>query len=191
MYNMRGYIVSFSGYSGAGKNAIINELMKKHPFFTYIPSVTTRNKREGEKDGFPYFFVSKEKFTDLIQQNELIEYEEIHGEFYGTLKEKYRKAIENNQIILVDIGVEGAISMKNEFGTHALLIFIEPPSIAKLKERLMNRGELDVQKRLKRIDYESSMKPQFDEVVINNELEKAVEECEKILSQRIPTLRAK
>lgn len=188
---MRGYIVSFSGYSGAGKNAIINELMKKHPFFTYIPSVTTRNKREEEKDGFPYFFVSKEKFTDLIQQNELIEYEEIHGEFYGTLKEKYRKAIENNQIILVDIGVEGAISMKNEFGTHALLIFIEPPSIAKLKERLMNRGELDVQKRLKRIDYESSMKPQFDEVVINNELEKAVEECEKILSQRIPTLRAK
>jgi guanylate kinase len=188
---MSGYVVAFAGYSGAGKNAIINELRKRLPFLTYIPSVTTRNKRKGETEGFPYFFVSKEKFLELLQQNAFIEYEKIHGNLYGSLKEKYLEAIQNEQIVLVDIGVEGAVSMKKEFGKHAILIFIEPPTIEELKERLVARGELEIQKRLKRIEYESSMKEHFDEIVINDELASAVTECERILQQRIPALREK
>jgi guanylate kinase len=189
---MGGYIVAFAGYSGAGKNSIINGLREKYPLFTYIPSVTTRKMRQGEKNGNPYYFVTKEDFMRKIQQGYFIEYEEIHGNFYGTPKKPYWEAIQNGQIVLVDIGIEGALSFKKIFGQAAILLFIEPPSLEELKKRLVQRGESinEIRHRFQRIEYEKSKKFLFDETIINDDLSKAIQQCEKILSQRISNLNA-
>jgi guanylate kinase len=182
---MSGKIMILSGFSGVGKNTIINELRNRYPSLVYIPSMTTRNMREGESEGNPYFFVSKEEFMRRIEKNFFIEYEQVHENWYGTPKDKYYEALEDNQLVMKDIDVNGAINMKKEFGEHVLLIYVEPPSIEELRERLVQRGDNmdDIIKRLKRIDYEASQKPNFDEVVVNDDLEKAIERCGSIVEK--------
>lgn len=180
---MRGKIIVFSGFSGVGKNTIINELKTKYPSLLYIPSMTTREMRPGETEGSPYYFVDREEFKSRIANNYFIEYEEVHGNWYGTPKDKYYEAIENNLTVVKDIDVNGALAMKEEFGEHTILVYIEPPSIDELKHRLLTRGDNndDIIRRLKRVDYELSKKPFFDEVIVNDDLEKAVLKCERVL----------
>lgn len=180
---MSGKIIIFSGFSGVGKNTIINELRILYPDLLYIPSMTTRSMREGESEGVPYFFVSKEEFMERIKKNYFIEYEQVHENWYGTPKDKYYEAIENDQLVIKDIDVNGALNMKKEFGEHVVLVYIEPPSVEELKQRLEHRGDNmdDIIKRLKRIDYEASQKPNFDEVVVNDDLQKAIKKCEEII----------
>jgi guanylate kinase len=182
---MSGKIIVFSGFSGVGKNTIINALRSRYSSLVYIPSMTTRDMREGESEGFPYFFVSKEEFMERVKNGHFIEYEQIHGNWYGTPKDKYHEAIRNNQIVVKDIDVNGAMSMKEEFGNYTVLIYIEPPSIDELKKRLVTRGDDmdDIIRRLKRVDYELSKKPMFDEWIVNENLEKAIEECDEILQK--------
>jgi len=180
---MSGKIIVFSGFSGVGKNTIINALRSRYSSLLYIPSMTTREMRAGESEGFPYFFVTKEEFMERIEKNYFIEYEQIHGNWYGTPKDKYQEAIQKNQIVVKDIDVNGAMSMKEEFGNYTVLVYIEPPSIDELKQRLVTRGDDmdDIIRRLKRVDYELSKKPLFDEWVVNEDLKKAIEECDEIL----------
>lgn len=180
---MNGKIIVFSGFSGVGKNTIINELKNKYPSLLYIPSMTTREMRAGETEGSPYFFVDRDEFKSRIANDYFIEYEEVHGNWYGTPKDKYYEAIENNMIVVKDIDVNGAVAMKEEFGNHTVLVYIEPPSIDELKHRLLTRGDNsdDIIRRLKRVDYELSKKPLFDEIVVNDDLEKAVLKCEDVL----------
>src|SRR5699024_6547506 len=110
---------------------------------------------------------------------------QIHGNWYGTPKDKYHEAIRQNQIVVKDIDVNGAMSMKEEFGNYTVLIYIEPPSIDELKKRLVTRGDDmdDIIRRLKRVDYELSKKPMFDEWIVNENLETAIEECDDILQK--------
>ena len=180
---MNGKIIVFSGFSGVGKNTIINELKNKYPNLIYIPSMTTREMRAGEAEGSPYFFVDRDEFKSRIANNYFIEYEEVHENWYGTPKDKYYEAIENNLTAVKDIDVNGAVAMKQEFGDNTVLVYIEPPSIDELKHRLLTRGDNsdDIIRRLKRVDYELSKKPLFDEVVVNDDLEKAVLKCEELL----------
>lgn len=180
---MQGKIIVFSGFSGVGKNTIINALRSRYSSLVYIPSMTTREMRPGESEGFPYYFVSKEEFMERIEKNYFIEYEQIHGNWYGTPKDKYHEAIQKGQIVVKDIDVNGAMSMKEEFGNYTVLVYIEPPSIDELKKRLISRGDDmdDIMRRLKRVDYELSKKPLFDEWVVNEDLEKAIDECDEIL----------
>lgn len=137
---MSGKIIIFSGFSGVGKNTIINELRKKYPSLLYIPSMTTRSMREGESEGIPYFFVSKEEFKNRIANDFFIEYESVHENWYGTPKDKYYDALAQNQIVIKDIDVNGALRMKQEFKGDVLLVYIEPPSVDELKERLVQPG---------------------------------------------------
>lgn len=187
---MSGKIVVLSGFSGVGKNTIINSLRGSYPSLVYIPSMTTRDMREGESEGFPYFFVSKEEFKERIEKNYFIEYEGIHGNWYGTPKDKYYEAIQENSLVVKDIDVNGAISMKEEFGKSTLLVYIEPPSIEALKQRLIDRGDNmdDIIRRLKRVDFEASKKPFFDETVVNDKLDNAIRQCESIILKYVGKL---
>lgn len=187
---MSGKIVVLSGFSGVGKNTIINSLRGSYPSLVYIPSMTTRDMREGESEGFPYFFVSKEEFKERIEKNYFIEYEGIHGNWYGTPKDKYYQAIQENLLVVKDIDVNGAISMKEEFGKSTLLVYIEPPSIEALKQRLIDRGDNmdDIIRRLKRVDFEASKKPFFDETVVNDKLDNAIRQCETIILKHVGKL---
>jgi len=180
---MSGKIIVFSGFSGVGKNTIINALRSRYSSLVYIPSMTTREMREGESEGFPYFFVTKKEFMERIEKGYFIEYEQIHGNWYGTPKDKYQEAIQKDLIVVKDIDVNGAMSMKEEFGNYTVLIYIEPPSIDELKHRLVTRGDDmdDIIRRLKRVDYELSKKPLFDEWIVNEDLEKAINQCDEIL----------
>lgn len=187
---MNGKIIVLSGFSGVGKNTIINSLRGSYPSLVYIPSMTTREMREGESEGFPYFFVTKEEFKERIEKKYFIEYEGIHGNWYGTPKDKYYEAIQQDLLVIKDIDVNGAISMKEEFGKSTLLVYIEPPSIEELKQRLIDRGDNmdDIIRRLKRVDFEASKKPFFDEAVVNDKLENAIHQCEKIIVKHVGKL---
>ncbi|ASN06765.1 guanylate kinase [Virgibacillus necropolis] len=187
---MNGKIIVLSGFSGVGKNTIINSLRGSYPSLVYIPSMTTRDMREGESEGFPYFFVSKEEFKERIEKNYFIEYEGIHGNWYGTPKDKYYEAIQQNLLVIKDIDVNGAISMKEEFGKSTILVYVEPPSIEELKQRLIDRGDDmdDIIRRLKRVDFEASKKPFFDETVVNDQLENAIRQCEEVIVKYVGRL---
>ncbi|GAA0355415.1 guanylate kinase [Bacillus horti] len=180
---MSGKIIIFSGFSGVGKNTIINELRNRYPSLLYIPSMTTRAMRDGETEGIPYFFVSKEEFKNRIAKQFFIEYEQVHENWYGTPKDKYYEALEQNKVVIKDIDVNGALRMKQEFNGDVVLVYIEPPSVDELKERLVTRGDDmdDIIKRLKRVDHEASKKPYFDYAVVNDDLEKAIAQCDDIV----------
>lgn len=178
-------IFILSGFAGAGKNAIINRLLEINPALQYIPSYTTREKREGESQGKPYQFVSLEEFHRMIEENDFIEYEEVHGNLYGTPLSAYEKAFDAKKTVVKDIDVNGAVKFKKRF-PQAELIFIQPTNPADVIERMRNRGdkEADIERRMERIDYELSLKEKFTHVVFNDDLETAVQECLQLIESK-------
>lgn len=167
-------LIVLSSPSGGGKTTIARHLMKIYPHIKFSVSATTRALRPGEKHGTDYFFLTKEEFQNKINQNELVEYEEIFGNYYGTLKSEIIKSIENNELVIFDIDVLGALSIRNAFPKESLLIFIAPPSLQVLESRLRNRkteSEEQIQTRLNRAEMELSKKDLFDEIIINENLE--------------------
>jgi guanylate kinase len=174
---------AFSAPSGAGKTTIIKELLKRYGNLAISVSATTRSKRKGETDGIDYFFITKEQFERYIDEDRFIEYEKVHHDFYGTLKETVQQLIDNGKTVLFDIDVNGALRIKEKY-PETVLIFIKPPSIEILIERLKNRKsetEATLKKRLQRIDYEYSKAELFDYIVVNDNLQTAIEEVEKII----------
>lgn len=172
-----GKVVVFVGFTGAGKSSIIKELLVGDSNFIYIPSVTTRSMREGEKEGQPYHFVGKKEFERMIGEGRFLEYEEVHGEYYGILRDLYAKELSKGKIILKDIDVLGALKLKNEF-PNVDLLFINPPNLPELLNRLRLRGESEeiIKKRLERIEFEKSKEHLFDRVIVNEDLSVAVTE---------------
>jgi len=181
----------FSSPSGGGKSTIVRAVLGEYKCFILSVSATTRKPRENEIDGLHYYFVSREKFEGMIKNDELIEYEEIFGNYYGTPKSEVEKVRNNNKCLIFDIDVKGALSIKKLYPGDSCLIFIAPPSIEELRKRLILRHseeEKEIQKRLERANYELSFKDKFDYVVINDDLQKSIAQVKEILKKNAQCL---
>jgi guanylate kinase len=178
----KGILVVVSGFSGAGKGTIMKELMKKDGYALSI-SATTRKPRPGEEDGKSYFFKTRDEFEEMIQQDDLIEWAEYVGNYYGTPKSYVESQLNEGKNVLLEIEMQGGMIVKKKF-PDALLIFITPPSADVLHDRLVGRGTEDIEtvnKRLSRACEEASYITSYDYLVINDKLEDAVENLHSII----------
>ena len=184
---MKGKLIIFSAPSGSGKSTIVQHLMSRGLGLAFSISATSRQPREGEVDGREYHFIAPEKFRDLIEKEAFIEWEEVYpGQFYGTLHSELDRIWEEGGNAVFDIDVVGGLNLKKEFGDRACAIFIEPPSIEVLEERLLSRGsddEASLKRRLEKAGYEMQFAPQFDRIVINDRLEEAQSEAFTIVRE--------
>ena len=170
-----GKCIIFSAPSGSGKTTLVNDLLHKADLnLSFSVSATTRNKRTGEVDGKDYFFKSKKEFKKLIKNDLLLEYEEVYKDiFYGTLKEEVSKLLKIQNVIF-DIDVVGGIKLKNFFKDDALSVFVKPPSIDILKQRLVSRDSdslKSIQSRVLKAELEILREPEFDLTLTNDNLE--------------------
>ena len=177
-----GRLFVISGSSGVGKGTVINEFLKKHPDFKLSVSCTTRKPREGETDGQNYFFITREEFIKHIEAGEFLEWAEFSGNMYGTLRTYVEKKLSEGKNIILEIDTQGALKVKKVM-PDATLIFILPPSLEELEARLRGRHtetEEAIQKRLGSIKMEIENSKHFDKQVVNDSVENAVSELEKI-----------
>lgn len=186
-----GKLIIFSAPSGSGKSTIINWLMAEHPELrlAFSISCTSRQPRGTEQNGVEYFFLTPEEFRQRIANDEFLEYEEVYaGRFYGTLKEQVERQSNAGQTVVFDVDVKGGCRLKDYFGSRALSIFIQPPSIEVLRKRLENRGtdapEV-INDRIARAEYELSFANRFDKVVVNDNLDAAKDETLKLIKEFI------
>lgn len=185
---MSGKLIIISAPSGCGKSTIIHDLTQRGNIdMTFSVSATNRKPRPGEIDGVSYHFLSSEEFHDHIVAGDFVEYEEVYpGRFYGTLKSEINNALQNGRNIILDIDVKGGVNVKNLYGQRAISIFIQPPSVEELRRRLENRGTESrevIDERIARAEMELSYASQFDCVIINDNLEKAVIDTEQTITQ--------
>ena len=158
-------LIAISAPSGTGKSTLCEEVRRKKPEIKFSVSCTTRPKRNYEKDGINYYFLTEDEFKSKIKNNELLEYEEVHGYYYGTLINTLKNAISSKELMLFDVDVNGAMSIKKKYPRNTLTVFILPPSIEDLKVRLINRGTDSrkiIKKRLERTNKEMKFKDKFD-----------------------------
>lgn len=177
----------FSAPSGSGKTTIVKDILSSFPNFKFSVSATTRKKRHNEIDGIDYFFITEEEFKRKIDNNEFIEWEKFYDYYYGTLKKIVDENIQNGFTTVFEVDVKGALNIKKVY-PDAVLIFIVPPSIDELKERLKKRNTEtyeDLKKRIERAEMELSFKDKFDYVVKNINLDEAKEEVKKIIEKEI------
>jgi guanylate kinase len=178
-------MVIITAPSGAGKTSITRHLMHIFPQLAFSISATTRKPRLNEKDGTDYYFISPQEFQQKILKNEFVEWEMVYeGKYYGTLKSELKRIWKNNQIPLLDIDVQGAIHVQNEYPVNSFFIFIQPPSVEELKKRLLSRGSETVESletRINKSSFELSFKNHFKNVVVNGKLEIACAEAEGIV----------
>ncbi len=177
--------------SGAGKTTIVRHLLNAFDFIGFSVSVTTREKRPHEIEGKDYYFVSPDRFKELIANGELAEYEEVYeNQFYGTLKSEVERVCMHGKKIIFDIDVKGATNLKEQYGEKALAIFISPPSLEVLEKRLVDRqteSDASLKKRLARVRKEMEYVNSFDTVLVNDNLDVALKEAEeKVLSFLFP-----
>jgi len=190
---VRGRLIVVSAPSGSGKTTIAKKIIEKFPFVKFSVSATTRPKRDGEVDGRDYFFVTREEFEKKIQNGELLEWEEIYGNYYGTLKSVVEDALKNGDVLLFDVDVNGAISIKRKFPDDSVLIFIKPPNMETLKERLRRRrteSEEQLKKRLERVPMELEKAIYFDYIFVNDKLEDTVKSVERAIFNEIEKWKA-
>jgi guanylate kinase len=173
--------------SGAGKTSITKHLMKVFPQLAFSVSAATRNPRAHEKDGVDYHFMNVETFQQKIRDHEFIEWEMVYeGKYYGTLKAEIEKIWENGQTPVLDIDVKGAIHVQGQFPQQTLSLFIQPPSIDELKNRLQRRGtetEESLQARINKAAYEISFSHSFNHVIVNEDLLIASAEAETLVKK--------
>jgi guanylate kinase len=182
----RGKLIVISAPSGSGKTTIARAIMQKYPGMLFSVSATTRPPRTGEINGKDYFFLSKEEFQGKVQQGDLVEWEEIYGNYYGTLKSEVDRALQRGTIMLFDVDVTGALSIKSVYPNDSVLIFIKPPSFEALKERLLNRkteDEATIRRRLDRVPMELEEGSQFDWQVVNDDLQTAITRVDEIIRE--------
>lgn len=179
--NNNGKIIVLSAPSGTGKSTIIGELMKMPDLnLGFSVSATSRAPRGTEQDGVQYYFLSPDEFAARIERGEFVEWAEVYsGTRYGTLVSEVERVTGQGKNLIMDIDVEGALNVKKRYGDLALLIFIEPPTLQSLKERLRSRATDDdesIRRRLDKAEYEMSFAGRYDKVVVNDDLDTAVAE---------------
>lgn len=173
----KGKLMIFSAPSGSGKSTLVQYLMSQNPDLAFSISCTSRAPRGTEKHGVEYYFLSPEEFRQRIANDEFLEYEEVYTDkFYGTLKSEVERLSREGKVVLFDVDVKGGVNIKKFYGDRALSIFVQPPSIEELSRRLHGRGtdtEEVIQTRLDKAAYELTFAPQFDKVVVNDNLDQA------------------
>jgi len=183
--NPNGKLIIFSAPSGAGKTTIVHHLLKKVPGLEFSISATTRNPRGEEVNGKDYYFISKEEFLHRIAKKHFVEFEEVYsGTFYGTLREEIERIWQQGKTVIFDIDVEGGLHLKRKYDGQALAIFVQPPSLEVLKERLAGRGtdsEEKLAERFIKAEKELNYAPQFDIILKNHDLQTACAEAEKLV----------
>lgn len=182
----KGILLVISGFAGTGKGTLVHELLEKYDNYALSVSATTRAPRPGEIDGVHYFFKTKEEFEEMIRENRLIEYASYVENYYGTPKEYVQQQLENGKDVILEIEIQGALKIKEQF-PDTLLLFMVPPSASVLEERLRGRGtETDevVRKRLHRAVEESEFIEQYDYLIVNDDLEICVKETHEIIQSQ-------
>ena len=176
---MKGNCLIFSAPSGSGKSTIVQWLTKEHPELNLVFSIsaTSRPPRGTEQHGVEYFFLTPEEFKTKIDANEFLEYEEVYTDrYYGTLKSQVEEQLESGKNVIFDIDIKGGINVKKFFGDRALALFIQPPSVEELRKRLVGRATdsaEQIEERLAKAEYEMSFAPQFDQIIVNDDLDTA------------------
>lgn len=182
---MRNQVMIFSAPSGAGKTTIVRHLLEKFDFLEFSVSATSRSPRGKEQDGIDYYFLSVDEFKKRVNNNEFVEYEEVYpGSFYGTLRSEVERIWKKGNTILFDVDVKGGMNIKKIFGEKALSVFIQPPSLEIMEERLRNRGtdsEEAIKTRISKAKQEMTFASEFDTILINDKLEDSFEKAEKLV----------
>jgi len=181
----KGKLVILSAPSGSGKTTLVHFLLSQIPDLAFSVSATSRPARGGEKDGKDYFFLSVSDFRKKITEGAFVEWEEVYeNQFYGSLNAEVERLRDEGKTVAFDIDVKGGLNIKKKYGKDALAVFVKPPSVSVLEQRLRTRStedEASIRKRIERATYELSFEKEFDVVVINDHLEKAQQESLNII----------
>lgn len=184
-----GKVIILSAPSGSGKTTIVGRLLKTFPQLEFSISATSRQPRGVEQDGVDYHFLTQEAFMQAVAEDKFVEWEEVYkGTCYGTLKSEIHRIWDKGNVIVFDVDVIGGINLKRIFGDDACSMFIMPPSIEELGRRLHKRAtdsEEVIAKRIAKAEFEMTKAPEFDHVVVNDDLEQAVARAEQILNDFI------
>ncbi|GFN36349.1 guanylate kinase [Tepidimicrobium xylanilyticum] len=179
----KGFLLVISGPSGAGKGTVCRRILERNKKLVFSVSATTRLPRRGEKEGVNYFFVDEEKFNKMIEDGDFLEYANVHGNLYGTPKKFVLDQIEEGNIVILEIDVQGALQVKQSY-PEAVFVFLLPPSMSELKNRIRKRrteSEDDIDLRFKNAFEELKFVDEYDYIVINDEVIEAVQKIEIII----------
>ena len=186
---MAGKVVIFSAPSGSGKSTIVNYLLQKNLGLEFSVSATCRAPRGQEQNGVDYFFFTPEEFKKRVDNDEFLEWEEVYqGCCYGTLKSEVERIWAKGNIVVFDVDVVGGVNIKKIFGDQALSIFIQAPSVQVLRDRLIGRGtdSMDkIEQRVAKAEYEMTFAPKFDTIVVNDKVEDAYADAERVIREFI------
>lgn len=180
-------VIIFSAPSGAGKSTIVHHLLGKYSFLEFSISATSRAPRGKEENGKDYYFFTTEEFENKIKADHFVEYEEVYaGSYYGTLKSEVERIWAKGNIIVFDIDVKGGVNLKKLYGENAVAVFIQPPSVEELRNRLIGRGTDSpeaIERRVAKAEEELTYASKFDIVLINDKLDEAFLTAEKIVEE--------
>jgi guanylate kinase len=189
LYNDLNKVIIFSAPSGSGKTTVVNHLLKIIPELGFSVSATTRKPRQHEENGREYYFLSEDDFKEKIKTDAFLEYEEVYsGILYGTLNSEIERLWGQGKTVIFDVDVVGGMKLKEKFGNDALSIFLRPPSIKVLMERLTKRStevEHQLKMRIEKAEKELQYEENYDKVLINDQLEDTLEKAERIVKDFI------
>lgn len=180
----KGFLLVISGPSGVGKGTVLHDLMNTQDNLVYSVSATTRNKRDGEIEGVSYFYKTHDEFKQMIDEGQFLEYAEVHNNYYGTPREFVDKKINEGKIVVLEIDVQGAVNVKKN-AENAVFIFLAPPSLSELKNRIVGRGtetEHDIDVRMKNARKELEYIKYYDYLVINDHINTAINSVNEIIN---------
>lgn len=184
-----GKLIIFSAPSGAGKTTIVHHLLRSFSFLEFSVSATSRPPRGDEQHGVDYYFLSETEFRKRVAAGEFVESEEVYpGQLYGTLRSEVDRIWRKGHHVIFDVDVKGGLNLKKQFGDKALSVFVRPPSVAALEQRLRHRAtepEEKIRMRISKATQELAFEPQFDTVIVNENLETALEEAEALVKKFI------
>lgn len=186
-YTQPGKLIILSAPSGAGKTTIVKQLIDSFGQLEFSISATSRPARGTEKDGIDYYFLSNDEFVDAVKNDKFVEWEEVYaGTCYGTLRSEIERIWSKDNVIIFDVDVKGGIRLKEIFAQQALSVFIMPPSIEELRNRLISRGTDSfetIEKRVGKAELEIAHAPRFDTIIVNDDLQAAIIEAKRVIAK--------